>query len=89
MSLEIMFSHVTWLTCITFFYMQCYGSCHILRGVGMDVSDARVAIHLRTDARNLLAAASTAALPAREETMRMIHMVEKGCAPDTLKSKLM
>ena len=43
----------------------------------MDISAACVAIHMRTDANNLVITASTARLPEQKETIHMIQMSRK------------
>jgi len=43
----------------------------------MDISAARVAIHMRTDANNLVTTASTSRLPEQKDTIHMIHMLRK------------
>ena len=46
----------------------------------MDISAARVAIHTRTDANNLVTTVSTTQLPEHKETIHMIQMLRKDCA---------
>ena len=43
----------------------------------MDISAACVAIHMRTDANNLVTAASTTRLPEQKDTIHMIQMLRK------------
>ena len=43
----------------------------------MDISAACVAIHMRTDASNLVITASTIRLPEQKETIHMIEMLRK------------
>ena len=43
----------------------------------MDISAACVAIHMRTDANNLVTTASTTRLPEQKETIHMIQMLRK------------
>ena len=43
-------------------FTNCFGKCQFLRGLWMDISAARVAIHMRTDANNLVTTASTTRL---------------------------
>ena len=40
-------------------FMKCFGSCHFLRGLWMDISGAVATIHMRTDAKNLVTTART------------------------------
>ena len=58
-------------------FTKCFGTCQCLRGLWMDISAARVAIHTRTDANNLVATASTTRLSAQKETIHMIQMLRK------------
>ena len=48
----------------------------------MDISAACVAIHMRTDANNLVTTASTTRLPEQKETIHMIQMLRKNIALD-------
>ena len=43
----------------------------------MDISAACVAIHMRTDANNLVTTASTTRLPEQKETIHMMQMLRK------------
>ena len=43
----------------------------------MDISAARVDIHMRTGANNLATTASTTRLPEQKETIHMIQMLRK------------
>ena len=56
---------------------KCFGTCHSLRGLWMDVSTACVAIHMRADANNLVTPASTTRLPKQKEAIHMIRMLRK------------
>ena len=58
-------------------FTQCFGTCRFLRGLWIDISAACVAIHMRTDANNLVITASTARLPEQKETIHMIQMLRK------------
>ena len=44
-------------------FMKCFGSCHFLRGLWMDISGEVAHIHMRTDAQNLVTTARTIHLP--------------------------
>ena len=52
--------------------MKCLGTCQFLRGLWMDMTGMALAIHLRTDANNLVSTASTTHLPEQKETVHMI-----------------
>ena len=54
-----------------------FGTCQFLRGLWMDISAARVAFHMRTDANNIATTASATRLPEQKETIRMIQMLRK------------
>ena len=56
---------------------KCSGTCQLLRGLWTDISAARVATHMRTDANNLVTTASTTRLPEQKETIQTIHMLRK------------
>ena len=43
----------------------------------MDISGTCVAIHMRTDANNIVTTASTTCLPEQKETIHMIQMLRK------------
>ena len=43
----------------------------------MDIRAASVAIHMRTDANNLVTTASTARLPEQKQTIHMIQTLRK------------
>jgi len=58
-------------------FAKCFGTCQFRRGVWMDISAACVAIHMRTDANNLVTTASTIRLPEQKETIHMIQMLRK------------
>ena len=58
-------------------FTKCFGTCQFLRGLWTDISAACVAIYMRTDANNLVTAASTTRLPERKETIHMIQMLRK------------
>ena len=63
---------------------QCCGTFSFVRGLWMDISAARVAIHTRTDANNLVTTASTTRLPEQKETIHMIQMLRKdSCSGQT------
>ena len=50
----------------------------------MDISAACVAIHMRTDANNIVTTASTTRLPEQKETIHMIQMLRKeACSRQT------
>ena len=53
------------------------GTCQFLLGLGMDISAARVANHMQSDANNLVAIASTNRFPEQRETIHMIQMLRK------------
>ena len=54
-----------------------FGTCQFLLGLWMDLSAACVAIHMRTDANNLVTTASSTRLPEQKETIHMIQMLRK------------
>ena len=58
-------------------FTKCFGTCQFLRGLWMDISAACVAIHMRTDANNLVTIASTTRLLEQKETIHMIQMLRK------------
>jgi hypothetical protein len=58
-------------------FTKCFGTCQFLRGLWVDISAACVAIHMRTDANNLVTTASTTRLPERKETTHLIQMLRK------------
>ena len=64
---------VSELLCFT----NCFGACQFLRGLWLDISAACVAIHMRTDANNLVTTTSTTRLPEYWETVHIIQMVRK------------
>ena len=44
-------------------FMECFGTCQLIRGLWMDISGTPAPIHMRTYANNLLTTASTTHLP--------------------------
>jgi len=58
-------------------FMKCFGTCQFVRGLWMDISGEAAPIHMRTDANNLVTAASTTHLPEQKETIHMIQMLRK------------
>ena len=58
-------------------FTNCFETCQFLRGLWMDISAACVAIHMRTDANNLVTTASTTRLPEQKETVHMIQMLHQ------------
>ena len=58
-------------------FTKCVGTCKFLRGLWMEISAARVAIQMRTDAHNLVTTASTTRWPEQQETIHMIQMLRK------------
>ena len=56
-------------------FMKCFGTCQFLRGLWMDMTSQKAEIHMRTDAKNLVATAQTTALPEQKETIHMINML--------------
>ena len=58
-------------------FTKCFGACQFLRGLWMDISAACVAIHMRTDANNLVTTASATRSPDQKETIHMIQMLRK------------
>ena len=57
------------------YFTICFGTSQFLRGLWMDISAACVAIHMRTDANNLVTTAATTRYPEQKET---IHMTAQG-----------
>ena len=57
--------------------MKCYGTCQMLRGLIKDITGLSSEIHMRTDANNLVATASTTHVPEQQETIHMIQMLRK------------
>ena len=55
--------------------MKCFGACQFLRGLWMDMSGCSAALHMRTDANNLVTTASTTHLPEQKETIHMINQL--------------
>ena len=49
--------------------MKCFGTCQMLRGLWKDISGFDAEIHMRTDANNLVATASTTHAPEQQETI--------------------
>ena len=47
-------------------FMECFGSCHFLRGLWIDISGEVANIHMRTDAKNLVTTARTTHLPEQK-----------------------
>ena len=60
-----------------FFFMKCFGSCQFLRGLWMDISGEVANMHMRTDAKNLVATPRTIHLPEQKETIHMISTLRK------------
>ena len=60
-----------------FSLMKCYGTCQMLRGLIKDTTGSSSEIHMRTDANNLAATASTTHVPEKQETIHMIQMLRK------------
>ena len=58
-------------------FTTCFGICQFLRGLWVGISAACVAIHMRTDANNLVTTTSTTRLPEQKETIHMIQMLRK------------
>ena len=56
-------------------FMKCFGTCQFLRGLWMDIFGAPAALHMRTDANNLVTTASTTHLPEQKETIHMINQL--------------
>ena len=62
-------------------FTQRLGPFQFLNCLWMDISAACVAIHMRTDATNLVTTAATKRLPAQKETIHTIQMLRKeACA---------
>ena len=57
--------------------MHCYGSALFLRGCWSDITGEIADAHIRTDANNLVTAASTTHQPEQKETMHLIQMLRK------------
>ncbi|CAE7576155.1 GIP [Symbiodinium sp. CCMP2456] len=57
--------------------MKCFGTCQMLRGLWKDITGLDAEIHIRTDANNLVSAASTTHIPEQQETIHMIQMLRK------------
>ena len=57
--------------------MRCYGSALFLRGLWSDRTGEIADVHIRTDANNLVTAASTTHQPEQKETMHLIQMLRK------------
>ena len=57
--------------------MKCFGSCHFLRRLWMDLSCEVANIHMRTDAKNLVTTARTIHLLEQKETIHIISMLRK------------
>ena len=57
--------------------MKCFGTCQFLKGLWMDMTGQEAEIHIRTDANNLVATASTTHLPEQKETIHMIQMLRQ------------
>ena len=58
-------------------FMKCFGLCQVLRGLWIDISDEVADVHMRTDAKNLLATARMIHLPEQKETIHMISMLRQ------------
>ena len=56
-------------------FTKCFGTRQFLRGLWMDISAACVAMHMRTDANNLVATASTTRLPEQKKTSHIDQML--------------
>ena len=56
---------------------KCVGTCQFLRGLWVEISAACVAMHMRTDANNLVTIAPTTRLPEQKETIHMTQMLRK------------
>ena len=54
-------NRVVWSISVSELYAftKCFGTCQFLGGLWMDISAARVAIYMRTDAHNIVTTAST------------------------------
>ena len=57
--------------------MKYFGPCQMLRGLWKDISGIDAEIHMRTDANNLVATASTTHAPEQQEIIQMIQMLRK------------
>ena len=58
-------------------FMKCFVSCHLFRGVWIDLSGEVADIHMRTDVKNLISTARTIYLPEQKKTMNMISTLRK------------
>ena len=68
----------------TYSFTKCVGTCQFLRGLWMDISAARVAIHMRTDANNRVTTASTTRLPEQKKRCTWSRCWERNIAQDRL-----
>ena len=57
--------------------MKCFGNCLYLKGLWADCSGQQSAIHMRTDANNLVTTARTTHQPEQKETIHLIQMLRK------------
>ena len=57
--------------------MKCFGNSLFLKGLWADCSGQPVAIHMRTDANNLVTTARTTHQPEQKETIHLIQMLRK------------
>ncbi len=62
-------------------FTKCFGTCQFLRGLWVDISAACVAIHMRTDAINLVTTASTTRLPEQKENYTHNSNYSQGFLP--------
>ena len=58
-------------------FMKCFGTCLFLKGLWADLTGEDAAIHMRTDANNLVTTAKTTHSPEQKETIHLIQMLRK------------
>ena len=55
--------------------MKTFGTRQFIKGLWMDLTGQKAAVHIRTDADNLVTTARTTHLPEQKETIHMIQML--------------